>query len=165
MTVVGRATALALFITLILALAPDAGAQNTVLTVTGFPLSVTSTTGADFETGSVSLGTTSFSVNATTNAGFATRTTTVSVRCSAGNCPNTGTLSLTGLQWRRVDQATWNQLTTTVAAVETRQITFNGANDPWGNSIEWRYLLSWTANPPTAMTRFRIRFQLTTTSP
>jgi len=146
--------------------ATDAVAQNTRIDLSGFPLQVTSTTGADFEAGSVALGSTGFTVDArTSNGPFTTRTTTVSVYCGAANCPQAGTLQETSLQWRRADLAVWNTLTTAPVTVETRNITFNGVNDPWGNTLVWRYLLNWTTNPATAMTRWRIRFQLTTTAP
>ncbi|HKS07560.1 MAG TPA: hypothetical protein VJR92_14755 [Gemmatimonadaceae bacterium] len=145
----------------------DASArQNTRISLSGFPLQVLTTTGADFEAGFVSLGTTSFSVNATTlSLLFVNRTATVAVLCDAGSCPNAGALPVSGLQWRRADLATWNTLTTSPVDVETRSMTYGGTNDPWGNSLVWRYLLNWTSNPPAAMTRWRIRFQLTVTAP
>ena len=140
--------------------------QNTRITLSGFPLAVATTTGADFQAGFVSLGTMSFSVDATTlSLLFTTRTATVAVLCDAGSCPQTGTLPVSGLQWRRADLATWNTLTTSPVVVETRSMTWGGTNDPWSNSVEWRYQLSWTATPPQALTRWRIRFQLTVTAP
>ncbi|WKW11959.1 hypothetical protein Strain138_001230 [Pseudogemmatithrix spongiicola] len=159
-------TAVALL--LLVVLSGRIGAQNrrTVLTVSGLPLSVTNPTATDFEAGSVSLGSSTFSVDLTTNVGggFPVRVTTVNVRCQTA-CPNSGTLPVSALQWRRSDLGTWNTLTTGFALVETRTATFNGTNDPWSNSIFWRYLLSWTGTPPTAATQFRIDFQLVVTAP
>lgn len=139
---------------------------QTNLAVAGWPLTVTTTSGADFEAGFVALGTTTFTVNATSNL-FSLRTnrvTTVGVRCVAA-CPRSGTLALAGLQWRRNDLATWNTLTTAVVTVEQRTLTYNGTNDPWSNSVSWRYLLDWTATPPTAASQFRVQFNLVVTSP
>lgn len=139
-----------------------ANAQATTLTLAGWPLAVTSTNGADFEAGAVSLGSTSFIVDATTSG--PTRITAVQVQCSGG-CPTSGTLGVTGLQWRRDDQATWTQLATAYVTIESRSVTFNGANDPWSRTILWRYVLGWTTHPPTAATQFRVRFRLVVTSP
>lgn len=141
-----------------------AGAQRVRLTLSGFPLQVATTTGADFDAGSVALGSMSFTADMTTGIPLIPVATTVSVYCDAP-CPQSGSLPAAGLQWRRADLATWNTLTTSPTLVETRNVTFLGANDPWGNTVAWRYLLSWTANPPTAETRWRIRFQLTTSAP
>jgi hypothetical protein len=139
---------------------------QTTLTVAGWPLTVTSTSGSDFEAGFISLGSTTFTVNATSNFFNlrTNRTTTVQVQCLAA-CPRSGTLALAGLQWRRADQATWTTLTAAFVTVEQRSLVYNGTNDPWGNTIFWRYLLSWTANPPTAATQFRIQFRMNVTAP
>lgn len=139
-------------------------AQRVRLTLSGFPLQVTTTTGADFDAGSVALGSMSFTVDMTLGVPLTATATTVSVSCDAP-CPQSGSLSLAALQWRRADLATWNTLTTSPTLVETRSVTFLGANDPWSNTVAWRYLLTWTANPPAAATRWRIRFQLTTSAP
>ncbi len=150
-------------------IANGAGAQGpparTVLTTSGWPISATSTTGADFENGAVSIGTTTVTVDATVNnTGFSNRTTTVEVLCLAP-CPSSGTLPLSGLQWRRDDQVTWTTLTTAFVVIETRSLVFGGLNDPWSRGILWRYALNWTANPPTAPTAFPVQFRLTVTAP
>lgn len=140
-------------------------AQQTRMNITGWPITRTTTTGADFEAGAIALGSTSVTVDARTNGPpLSPRTTTVAVSCVPA-CPRTGTLSLAGLQWRRDDQVGWTTLTTTDVVVEQRQVFFNGANDPWTRTIEWRYVLNWLTNPPTAATQFRIRFRLTVTAP
>ena len=142
-----------------------AEAQQTRMTVTGWPITVTGTTGGDFEGGAVPLGTTSITVDARTNATpFSPRVTTVEVRCIPA-CPRTGTLPLAGVQWRRDDQVSWTTLTTGYAFVEQRQVTFNGATDAWTRTLEWRYLLNWITNPPTPATEFRIEFTLIVTAP
>ncbi len=143
------------------------GNRRTSLTVTGLPLSVATTTTADFDAGSVSLGSMSFVVDLRTNVGgggFSPRVTTVQVRCGAP-CPTSGTLTVGALQWRRSDLGVWNALTTAFVTVETRTAAFNGVNDPWGNSIFWRYALTWTGTPPTAATAFQLEFQLTVAAP
>lgn len=143
------------------------GNRRTNLTVTGLPLSVATTTTADFDALSVAIGSFSFTVDLTTNsggAGFSPRSTTVQVRCGTP-CPATGTLAVESLQWRRSDLGTWNPLTTAYVTVENRTATFGGANDPWSNTVFWRYALSWTAHPPTAATAFYLQFQLTVAAP
>jgi hypothetical protein len=142
------------------------GAQaRTTLTVSGWPLTAASTSAAEFEAGAVALGSTAFTVDlVATNPPLTSRTTTVEVQCVPA-CPRSGTLPVTGLQWRRDDQATWTALTTAYAIIETRVATFNGANDPWSRTMYWRYALTWAGNPPTAQSEFRIRFRLTVAPP
>lgn len=144
--------------------AHEASAQGrrTTLTLSGFPLTASTTTTDEFDNGFSALGSTSFTVDLTTNnnASFLNRRTTVSIACAAP-CP----AGSSNLQWRRADQATWNTLTTTFVTVEERVATFGGANDPWGNTLAWRYLLSWTGSPPTAAQQFRIQMQLITSAP
>jgi len=160
----------ALLLAIVGLIAPELGAQGqrlSVLTLSGFPLTSTTTTVANFDAGFVSIGTTSFTVDLTRNAGgggFSPRVTTVQVLCALP-CPASGTLPPGALQWRRADLGAWNAIGTTGALVETRTATFNGANDPWGNSVDWRYALSWTGTPPTDATQFNIAFELVVTAP
>jgi hypothetical protein len=141
------------------------GLSFTRLEISGFPLTSTSTSPANFDAGAVIIGTTSFTVDLTFNLfGFSPRITSVRVNCALP-CPATGTLPVSGMQWRRADLAGWNTLTTTPTLIETRTAFFNGANDPWGNSLQWRYLLSWTGRPPAAASTFHIRFELVVTAP
>lgn len=151
-------------------LASDASAQGnrrTRMTITGHPLTVASTTVNDFDAGSVAAGSTQVTVDLTTNSGaggFSPRVTTVRVRCNTP-CPNSGTLAVSGLQWRRSDLAVWNALTTSFVTVEQRTATYNGSNDPWSRTVFWRYALSYTGTPPTAATSFRVQYQLQVTAP
>lgn len=139
--------------------------RRTQLTVTGLPFTVTQTTPADFDAGFVILGTLTFTVDATSNfPSFSPRLTTVNVRCFAP-CPSSGTLSATRVQWRRGDLGTWNNLTTTLSPVEARTVTPGGANDPWTNTIQFRYTLAWASVPPTAATQFRVELELVVTAP
>lgn len=141
------------------------GGRRTFLYITGFPFTVTGTTLADFDAGAVTLGTITFQVDATANnPAFSPRATTVNVRCFAP-CPSTGTLAAAGLQWRRGDLGTWNPLTTTLALVESRNLVFNGANDPWSNTIQFRYALAWATTPPTPVTQYRVELQLVVAAP
>jgi hypothetical protein len=139
-------------------------AQRTRLTISGLPLTVATTSANDFDAGAVALGSVSFTVEAISGPGFSPRETTVQVQCRPA-CPNTGTLALAGLQWRRNDLGVWNSLTGSYVTIEQRDLTYNGTNDPWSNSIHWRYVLSWTGNPPTPLTRWRIRFRLVVAAP
>lgn len=148
-------------------LAEAQGNRRTNLTTTGFPIGATTTTPVDYDAEFVSIGSTSFTVDLRTNAGgggFSPRETTVRVRCGTP-CPASGTLAVSGLEWRRADLGAWNPLTTAFADVEERVATFNGANDPWSNSLFWRYALTWTGTPPTAQTQFYIEFQLQVLAP
>lgn len=138
---------------------------RTTLTVSGWPLAASSTSAAEFEAGSVALGSTVFTVDlVATNPPLTSRSTTVEVQCVPA-CPRSGTLPVTGLQWRRDDQATWTALTTAYAIIETRTATFNGANDPWSRTMHWRYALTWAGNPPMTVSEFRLRFRLTVAPP
>lgn len=141
------------------------GGRRTFLYITGFPFTVTGTTPADFDAGSVTLGTITFQVDATANTpAFSPRATTVSVRCFAP-CPSTGTLAATGLQWRRGDLGTWNPLTTAFSLVELRNLVPDGVNDPWSNTIQFRRTLAWATTPPTPATQYRIELQLVVAAP
>ncbi|HRQ78083.1 MAG TPA: hypothetical protein PLY94_05740 [Gemmatimonadaceae bacterium] len=156
-----------LLVTLFSATLQAQGNRRTQMTVTGFSLTASGTTVADFDAGAITLGSTNFNVNLTTNSGaggFSPRRTRVSVRCLTP-CPNSGSAPLAGLQWRRADLAAWNTLTTSFVLVEERVAAYNGANDPWQNSMAWRYQLSYTGTPERPVTRFRIQYQLQVTAP
>jgi hypothetical protein len=141
-----------------------ARAQQTTLTITGFPLAFASPTGADFVAGSIVGGTITYTVAAKTGT-TGQRTATISMRCNAP-CPQVaGPKPLATLQWSRTDLGTWNTLTTTDVQVEQRALFRNGLNDPFSNSIDWRFLLDWLTDPPGAATSFRILFTLTVTVP
>lgn len=150
----------------VVSVARDAGAQRmTSLTISGWPLSVTATSANDFEVGFINLGSTTFTVDALSNQPvFTLRSTTVEVQCVPA-CPRTGTVPLAGVQWRRNDQANWTTLTTGYVPIETRTLAFNGVNDPWSQTLHWRYALDWATNPPAAASQFRIRFRLTVAAP
>lgn len=151
---------------LVVAAAQPARAQRrTTLTIAGWPLTATTTTGADFEAGFILLGSTSFTVDAESNQpAFSPRSATVEVQCVPA-CPRSGTLALAGVQWRRNDQVAWTTLTTAYVPIETRTMVFNGLNDPWSQTVHWRYALDWVTTPPTAASQFRIRYRLTMAAP
>jgi len=158
----GRALVIASALTLGAKVLSAQPPRRTVLTVTGFPLAVTQTTTTDFDAGSVAIGSVSFSVDLTTNqgGGFPTRVTTVNVRCGPACTGNFGRL-----QWRRSDLGTWNTLTSSFALVESRTAVFNGTNDPWSNSVFWRYQLAYASDPPSGPSEHQIEFQLVVTAP
>lgn len=150
---------------LVVAVHEAAAQRQTSLAIAGWPLTAASTSATDFEAGFVLLGATSFTIDALSNTpAFTLRSTTVSVQCVPA-CPRSGTLPLAGVQWRRSDQATWTTLTTAYVPIETRTLSFGGVNDPWSQTVQWRYALDWATNPPTAASQFRIRFQLTVAAP
>ncbi|MBX3175399.1 MAG: hypothetical protein KF709_13370 [Gemmatimonadaceae bacterium] len=142
-----------------------AGAQGltfTSMSVAGFPLTVTGTTPDNFDSGSILFGNTSFTVNLILNffGNFNPRVTTVQVRCGAP-CP----ASVAQVQWRRADLSTWNSLSTAFVTIETRTAYYNGTNDPWSQTLQWRYLLNWATTPPVVSLQFPIDFQLVVTAP
>lgn len=156
----------------VVALAPAAAlvptgarAQNlsTTLTVTGFPLSV-APTGGDFASGSVDTSPVSFEVEASAGPANASRTTILSIRCALP-CPVTGTKPVSSLYWRRSDQGGWTQLTTGDAEVEQRAVVRNGMNNPWGNSLLFRFLLSWAGDPAGTTGSYEVVLTLTVTAP
>jgi len=151
---------------LALLLAPAAlSAQRVNLNVTGFPIAFPTPTGADFAAGYIESSTvTTFTVDAQTGPPSLLRTVTVSVRCRTP-CPATGSKAAGTLQWRRADQATWHTLTTANSPIESRPMQRNTLNDPWSNSIVWRFLLDWQTDAPGPASRFDIVFTLTVTSP
>jgi hypothetical protein len=140
------------------------GNRRSVLTVSGFPLTLTGTTVADFDNGFVLVGSTSFTVDLTTNAGaggFSPRLTTVQVRCGAP-CP----ANFAQVQWRTPVQTVWQSLTNAAfQTVEARVATFNGTNDPWSQTVEWRHLLLWASTPPVVSSQVAIDFQLVVSAP
>jgi hypothetical protein len=135
------------------------------LQVTGLPLAFPSAGGGDYAAGSV-LATvpTEYTVASTNGRNGLVRRTTVHVRCGAP-CPNSGSLSVARLQWRRGDQQHWNTLTTTNQLVEERILTRRGSNDPWSGTIHWRYLLDWTQVPALSSGTFPIIVTLTVGAP
>lgn len=167
-----RMRALRSLLPLMLPMLPSAlmaqGQRRTQLNVLTAPVTVATTTALDFDAGSVALGSMGFQVDLTQNSGgggFSPRVTTVNIRCAVP-CPTSGSLAVSNLQWRRNDLGTWNTLSTTYAFVESRTATWQGTNDPWSNSVFFRYLLSWTGSPPTAaVTQFTIDVQLVVTAP
>jgi hypothetical protein len=145
------------------ACATPGSAQQIRLALTGWPLTVTTTDGGAFEQGFVSLGSTTYSVEVLSNG--PNKSTSVQVQC-ATVCPRSGTIPLSGLQWNRADQpGVWNTLTTAYVTIETQNVVNGGANDPWSNTLNWRYVLSWTGNPPAAVTQYRVRFRLLVANP
>lgn len=139
------------------------GNRRTTVTVTGLPLSVTQTTTTDFDAGSVAIGSISIAVDLTTNTGaggFSPRVTAVNIRCGP-----TCTGNFARIQWRRADLGTWNPLTTSFVNIETRTATFNGTNDPWSNTVFFRYQLAYASDPPSGPTQHTLEFQLVVTAP
>jgi hypothetical protein len=144
--------------------APASG-QQTRLTVTGFPIVFSQPTADDFDAGSIASGNPiTFTIDARTG-GTTQRTTTVSIRC-ASPCPAQGNKPVNTLQWRRADLATWSALTTTDASIEARLVFRNGTNDPWSNSVFFRFLLDWVGDPGSgALQQYNIIMTLTVTLP
>jgi hypothetical protein len=142
----GRAVCGTAFVIAVLTAAPTA-AQKYMMNVTaGNPVAFVAPTEADFDAG-FKLATANLAFNVDSKNGAAVlRNTTVSIRAAAGVMG--GSKPIGDLQWRRVDLATWNSLTTTDVAIESRDVVRNGLNDPWGNSVEFRVVLDWATTPP-----------------
>jgi len=90
------------------------------------------------------------------------RTTTVAIRASSATLG--GGKLLSDLEWRRADLGTWNPMTTTDAAIESRQQKKNGTNDPWSNTVFLRMQLTWATDAPGTYTTGLV-FTLTVTTP
>lgn len=147
----------ALLLAVVALVAPaGAGAQATSLSTSGFAVTFPTAGGAEFAQGWVAASaTTSFTVNATsTTGGWTTRNTLVCVKAASG------TTFAGKLQWRRSDLTTWNTLATTNTAVETRNITYNGTNDPWTQTVYWRAVLGWTTDAPASTGSAQVIFTL-----
>jgi hypothetical protein len=140
------------------------GNRRTNIVVSGFPLTVASTTVTDFDNGFILFGSTSFTVDLRTNTGgggFSPRVTTVQVRCGTP-CPTT----FAQVQWRTAAQPTWQSLNNVAfQTIESRTATFNGTNDPWSRTVEWRHQLLWASTPPVVSRQIAIDFQLVVTAP
>jgi hypothetical protein len=146
------------------AAAPTHAQQINLSTASALPFTVTTTDGGHFEQGFVFIGSITYTVDVINNNNTL-KSSTVQIQCS-GTCPRSGTLPLAGLQWNRADQpGVWNTLTTAYASIEQKNIQRNVLNDPWGNTLNFRYVLSWTGTPPTAVTQYRIRFRLVIANP
>jgi hypothetical protein len=144
----GGSTSAAIALALALFASPLA-AQRTVLTVAGGTITFPAPTAADYDAGYIDapIGAT-FNVNAQT--GTASRTTTISISSTSASLG--GGKAIGELQWRRSDLAVWNPMSLTDAQVEQRVQVRNGLNDPWNNTIFFRMLLNWTADPPATYT-------------
>jgi hypothetical protein len=121
-------------------------AQTTTLALGGNTITFPAPTATDYVNGYVYSATgVLFTVDATSDAGQA-MTTTVAIKSTSANLGNAKLLA--DLQWRRSDLATWNSITLVNVNVESRSQTFNGANDPWSNTIFFRMKLTWTTDAP-----------------
>jgi hypothetical protein len=126
--------------------ASPAAAQTTTLALGGNTITFPAPTATDYVNGYVYSATgVLFTVDATSDAGQA-MTTTVAIKSTSANLGNAKVLA--DLQWRRSDLATWNSITLANVNVESRSQTFNGANDPWSNTIFFRMKLAWTKDAP-----------------
>jgi hypothetical protein len=131
-------------------LASPLTAQTTTLNLGGNIITFPAPTAADYAAGFVNSATgVLFTVDATSDSGQP-NITTVAIKSTSANLGN-GKL-LADLQWRRSDLATWNSITLANVNVESRSQTFNGANDPWSNTIFFRMKLSWTTDAPAVYT-------------
>ncbi|MDP9204290.1 MAG: hypothetical protein M3P12_02395 [Gemmatimonadota bacterium] len=149
----GGSTCAAISLALVLLASPLAG-QKTVLTVTGGTVTFAAPTAADYIAGFINSPTgVTFTIDAQTGI---SRTTTISIRSTSASL---GSGKVIGdLQWRRSDLATWNSMTLTDAAVEQRIVIRNVSNDPWGNTLFFRMLLSWTSDGPAT---YSANYQIT----
>lgn len=145
------ATAGKLFLLLgLVCFASPVAAQSTTLALGGNTITFPAPTATDYVNGYVYSATgVLFTVDATSDAGQA-MTTTVAIKSTSANLGNAKLLA--DLQWRRSDLATWNSITLANVNVESRSQTFNGANDPWSNTIFFRMKLTWTTDAPAVYT-------------
>jgi hypothetical protein len=149
----GDSTSAVVLLALALCASPLA-AQKTNLTVTGGTVAFPAPTAADYIAGFIDASTgATFTINSLNGL---PRTTTVTIRSTSADL---GSGKVIGdLQWRRSDLATWNSITLTDAQVEQRIVVNKGLNDPWGNTIFFRMLLSWTSDGPAT---YSANYQIT----
>lgn len=124
-------------------------AQSTTLALGGNIITFPAPTATDYVNGFVYSSGVLFTVDATSSSGQA-NVTTIAIKSTSANLGNGKVLA--DLQWRRSDLATWNTITLANVNVETRSQTFNGANDPWSNTIFFRMKLTWTTDAPAIYT-------------
>jgi hypothetical protein len=149
----GDSTSAAVLLALALFASPIA-AQKTTLSVTGGTVAFPAPTATDYIAGFIDASTgATFTINSVN--GLA-RTTTISIRSTSASLG--GSKVVGDLQWRRSDLATWNSITLTDAQVEQRIVINKGLNDPWGNTIFFRMLLSWTSDGPAT---YSANYQIT----
>jgi hypothetical protein len=149
----GGSVSAAISLALTLCASPLA-AQKTTMTLTGGTITFNAPTAADYIAGYIDSSTgVSFTLDATAGG---SRTTTVSVRSTSASLG--GGKVIGDLRWRRSDLATWNSMTLTDSQVEQRVQVKNGANDPWGNTVFFRMLLSWTTDAPAT---YSANYQIT----
>ena len=140
----------AIFVSALLATASPLVGQTHTLTLAGNTITFPAPTAADYVAGWINSSTgVTFTVDATATSGQSS-TTTIAIKSNSANLGNGKALAT--LQWRRSDLGAWNTITTTNVNVEARAVTFNGANDPWSNTIFFRMLLSWTTDAPNTYT-------------
>lgn len=129
-------------------LALSAGAQKTRLTLSGFTGAMGTAAVTDFDNGSMQSATAiAYTVAIITPSTGTARTATVSI--SATTTTLNGTKPISDLQWRRNDLATWNSMTTTPVAVDSRS-AFSGTGATFSNSIWLRVLLNWATDPASS---------------
>ena len=149
----GDSTSAAVLLALALFASPIA-AQKTTLSVTGGTVAFPAPTATDYIAGFIDASTgATFTINSLN--GLA-RTTTISIRSTSASLG--GSKVIGDLQWRRSDLATWNSITLTDAQVEQRIVINKGLNDPWGNTIFFRMLLSWISDGPAT---YSANYQIT----
>jgi len=120
-------------------------AQQATLTLISAPATLSTPTAADYNAGFV-VGLTGITFTVDLAGGANTpRTTIVSIRSTATTMGATKPIG--DLQWRRADLGTWNSVTTNNVVVQT-VTPFRRNDPPWSNTIFFRALLSWTADPP-----------------
>jgi len=125
------------------ATAQTALAQQVAAVVTGGPVTFPSPTVTDYNNGFVN-DLTPLTYTLTLSTGAAS-TTTVAIHSTSTDLG--GGKALADLQWRRGDLVAWNAMTTANVTVQSVQLT---AGTPYANTIFFRTLLSWTADPPAS---------------
>ena len=120
-------------------------AQQATLTLVNAPATLSTPTAADYNAGFVAEPTGITFLVGLSGGGNTARTTIVSIRSTATTMGATKPIG--DLQWRRADLGTWNSVTTNNVVVQT-VTPFRRNDPPWSNTIFFRALLSWTADPP-----------------
>jgi hypothetical protein len=164
---VPRPSILAAGLVTLIVLVPEAAPAQAVmtrLTVSGLPMVMPAPTGTDFVNGSIESAPISYLVEAIGGPVFSPRSTSVSIRCALP-CPTSGTKAMASLQWRRGDLGAWSPISTGDVLVEQRWMVMDLFNDPWTNTILFRFLLDWSTDPPGSSGEFNLVLTLTVVAP
>lgn len=148
-----RARGLAVLLLALLVLPSTLRAQKLTLLITsGSPVAFPTPTSTDYDNTFVAAtAPLVFSLDLLGGGGGGVaRTGSLSIRSTASVMG--GTKPIGDLEWSRADLGVWNAMTTSNVLVQSKPMTRNTVNDPWGNSLLFRVRLNWANDGPATYT-------------